>query len=228
MAAVLTGTPTAVTWASGSDPAGQSITIPADATAVYMLWTYYASGTGHGLASSTLNGNAPGQTFEYPMPGGYKVAAGVAAWYNPATGSQTLDVSWDASPSNGPTTIVAYVKDGDTTAWRDADALSTTESTAISVTLDTVSGDLVLKHDMRFSGSVPPANSSGWTSSQTQNNNSESARLAYISATGATQACPAEDEFYSVLVALSIPAGGAAATSLPLPRRMARMSSHFR
>lgn len=207
MAATLTGTPVAVVWASGSNPAGQSITIPADATAVYMFWTYYTSADGNGLSSVTLNSVSPDQTFEIPTAATDQGGTGVAVWYNPATGSRTLDPAWDASPTEGPVTIVAFVKDGDTTAWRDADADNQDGSTACSVTLTTVSGDLVLKFDQRYDTSNnPPALSSGWTNGATTDNNSEHARLSYISATGTTQACNSEDEAYSTVVAVSIPA----------------------
>lgn len=207
MAATLTGTPVAVVWASGSNPAGQSITIPADATAVYMFWTYYTSADGNGLSSVTLNSVSPDQTFEIPTAATDQGGTGVAVWYNPATGSQTLDPAWDASPTEGPVAIVAFVKDGDTTAWRDADADNQDGSTACSVTLTTVSGDLVLKFDQRYDTSNnPPSLSSGWTNGATTDNNSEHARLSYISATGTTQACNSEDEAYSTVVAVSIPA----------------------
>lgn len=209
MAAVLTGTPVAVTWAAGANPAGQSITIPSDATAVYMFWSFYTSADGNGLASVTLAGNAPAQTFEIPTAAVDQTGTGVAAWYNPATGSQTLDPAWDAAPEEGATCIVVFVKDGDTTAWRDADADNQDSTTACTVTLTTVSGDLVLKFDQRFSGTTPPSLSSGWTNGQTHNNNSESARLSYISATGTTQVCDSEDDNYSSVCAISIPAAAA-------------------
>lgn len=216
MAAVLTGTPVAVTWAAGADPAGQSVTIPADATAVYMFWAFFTSAAGNGLLSVTLAGNAPAQTFETPTAAVAQTATGVAAWYNPTTGSQTLDPAWDASPAEGSTCIVVFVKDGDTTAWRAAGADNQDGTTACSVTLTTVSGDLVLKFDQRFSGTTPPSLSTGWTNGQTHNNNSESARLSYISATGTTQVCNSEDANYSSVCAISIPAATAV---IPHPPR---------
>ena len=218
MAATLTGTPEVVTWASGSNPAGQSITIPGDATAVYMFWTWWRNATGEGLASVTLGGASPDETFELPTnvsPAFDAVATGVAAWYNPSTGTQTLDPAWDGTPADGPTTIVAYVTGGDTTGWRDADADHDTSSTAVTVTLTTVAGDLVIKYDQRYSASTPPNLSTGWSSGQTDSNNNESVRLSYISATGTTQVCNSENEEYSSIVAISIPtaAGGAATVS---------------
>lgn len=213
MAATLTGTPTAVAWAAGADPAGQSITIPSDATAVYMFWSFWNVGNGHGLLSATLAGNSPAQTHEYPTELSEQAGTGVAAWYNPATGSQTLDVAWDASPTEGSTCIVAFVKDGDTAAWRDADAQNTASTSANSVTLTTAAGDLVIKHDQKFDATAP-GTSAGWTSAQTQTNNQESARLSHISATGATQVCDSEDESFSSIVAIAIPA---AAGNIPKP-----------
>jgi hypothetical protein len=207
MAAVLTGTPTAVVWASGINPASQNITIPADATAVYMFWAFDGvDANGHGLASATLNSASPNQTFELPTQAGFYPGTGVAAWYNPSTGSQALDVAWDIAPVEGPVCIVAYVKDGDTSSWRDADADQDIDSNAVTVTLTTVAGDLVLKFDQRFDGSENPPSTagSGWTSAQTTGNVDEGARLAYISASGTTQACPSEDESYSSICAISI------------------------
>lgn len=206
MAAVLTGTPVAVAWAAGINPAGQSITIPADATAVYMFWSYAVGASGHGLSTVTLNGASPSQTFELASVSTYECATGVAVWYNPATGAQTLDPAWDIAPEEGPSTIVVFVKDGDTTAWRDADAAHATSTTAVTVTLTTVSDDLVIKFDQRYNGNTAgaPALSAGWTNGQTQTANVESSRASYISATATTQVCNSENEDYSSIVAVSI------------------------
>lgn len=215
MAAVFTGTPVEIIWAAGSNPAGQTVNIPADATAVYMFWTYWANANGSGLLSATLGGNAPSQTFEVTTSTSGNVATGVAVWYNPPTGNQTLDPAWDSAPGEGPTTFVAFVKDGDTTAWRDADAASGLASDAVSVTLTTASGDLVIKYDQRFDrGSGPPPLSTGWTNRGTGGNNSEVCRLSSISPAGTTQACDSEGEDYSSIVAVSIPPAGVAPKSL--------------
>lgn len=233
MPATLTGTPVAIVWAAGANPAGQSITIPSDATAVYMFWAFDGvDANGHGLASATLGGVSPSQTYEIPTAAGFYPATGVAAWYNPSTGSQTLDPEWDIAPVEGPVTIVAFVKGGDTTAWRDADADQDISSNAVSVTLTTVAGDLVLKLDQRFDANEnPPVLSSGWTNGQTTGNVDEGARLSYISATGTTQVCASENEDYSSIVAISIPefsGGGGGGVQLPpltLPPLMPAMGA---
>lgn len=206
MAAVLTGTPTAITWASGINPIAQDINIPADATAVYMFWAYWASSLGAGLSSVTLAGNSPSQSYELGVATG-KSATGVAAWYSPSTGTQSLDLAWDAAPEEGPVCIVAYVKDGNTSAWRDADADHNELANAVSVTLTTILGDLVIKFDMKYDAISTPSLSAGWTNGQTMELvPSEGCRLSYITATGVTQVCDSEDENYSSVCAISIPA----------------------
>lgn len=220
--AALIGTPVAIAWAAGANPAGQTVNVPAGTTAVYMFWTYFASANNQGLASVTLNGNAPAQTFEVPTntTAGGEPACGVAVWYNPVSGNQALDPAWDTTPGDGPNTIVVFVQNSDTTAWRDADGANGEAAAALSVTLDTVSGDLVLKWDSRFD-STAPALSGGWTNALPQANvNSYSSRASFIVASGATQVADAEGESYSGLVAVSIP--DAPATGITLAQRHMR------
>lgn len=224
MAAVLTGTPVAVAWGTSANPAGQSITIPADCTAVYMFWAFDGiDADGAGLSSATLNSASPSESHALATAAGYLPATGVCAWYNPATGSQTLDVAWTQAPVEGPVCIVAFVKDGSTTAWRDVDSAHASGTTAVSVTLTTVSGDLVIKFDQRYdAGGNAPVLTSGWTNGQTQTGQaSENARLSYISATTTTQACASENEDYSSIVAIAIgPSAGGGGGGTQPPRSM--------
>lgn len=205
--AQLTGTPVAISWGTGANPAGQSVTIPSDATAVYMFWSGWPGTNNSGLLSATLAGNNPDQTFELASTDiGSRASTGVAAWYNPPTGSQTLDPAWDTDfqAGGGPVCIVAFVLNGDTTTWRDADADADSSSTS-GVTLTTVATDLVIKFD-QTSLDTAPGLTSGWTNGQTQANvNSISARLSYIEAAGSTQACDSETTDFATIVAISIP-----------------------
>lgn len=201
MAAAITGTPVAITWAAGADPAGQSITIPADATAVYLFWAFWVSVDGAGLSTATLNGAAPAETTQKTVAGSAP-CTGCAAWYAPPTGTQTIDVAWTNAPAEGPVCVVVCVT-GSTAGWRNAGTDSNTTTNAVSVSLTSASGDLVLKFDQLFSASVP-ALSSGWTSQQTTTNNSEAARLSSITASGAATVCDAEGENYSSIAAISI------------------------
>jgi hypothetical protein len=200
MAATLTGTPVANTASGGS------VTIPADATAVYWFWTYYNSVAGNGLNTVTLNGVAPNELLEVATAATDQPATGVAAWYNPATGSRVISYTFDATTTEGPVSAIAFVKDGNTTAWRDADAANEQATNACSVTLTTVAVDLVIKFDQHFSAGTPPSLSAGWTNGVTGTNNNEACRLSYISAVGATQVCDSEDDEYSTVSAISIPA----------------------
>ena len=226
MAATVTGTPAAIAWQTATaNPTPQNVTVAADATAFYMFWSYYANASGHGLASATLGGVAADDTFEVPGTSSL-TATGVAVWYNPSTGTKSLDVSWDQAPVEGPTTTVICTKGGDTTAWRDADGDANTEANAVSVTLTTVAGDLVIKHDQLWNNdtfSTVPSLSAGWTNGVTfgQSPYVESARLSYIAATGATQVCDSENESYSTVVAISIPAAGGGGSTTILPQVMA-------
>lgn len=222
MAAIL-GTPVAIAWAAGANPAGQSVTIPSGTTACYMFWSYFPGNIGNGLASVTLAGNAPAQTFEVASLTN-EPACGVAAWYNPPSGSQTLDPAWDAAPSDGPNTIVVFVDDSDTTSWRDADGGNGEAAAAQTVTLTTVSGDLVIKWDSRFATTAPGL-SAGWTNAQTQVNVvNYSSRVSTIVATGTTQVADAENESYTGLIAISVP-DAAGAAGLDVPRNLCSLAA---
>ncbi len=233
MAAVLTGTPENVAFAAIAAPTGISVTVPADATAVYYFGSFY-SGNTVGLVSVTLGGVAADQIIDLDNTGsgaGFMGAVFCAAWYNRGTGAKTLTPVFGDDPDTGPVGTVAYVKDGDTTAWRDADTDHNSGSTAVTVTLTTVSGDLVLKYDRRGDATVPSL-SSGWTAGQTQTDqNGESARLSYISASGTSQVCDSEDESFNAVVAISIPAasggGGTINAATIIPQLNRRKTGRF-
>ena len=212
--AQLTGTPENVTWDGGTNPTGVSITIPSDATAVYMFWRYGTATAGSGLSTATLNAIAPDEAHEIPTDATFGSTTGVSIWYNPSTGSQTLDVAWDVAPAagEGPTTIVAYVRNGNTNAARDLDSDHNNTGTAVTVTLTTETSDLVLKFD---SADTAPGLTPGWISEQTQTIDGDSSRLSSIVALNITQICDSEDEDYSSIVAVSIGPIAAAATTRP-------------
>lgn len=221
MAAVLTGSPVAINWAAGSAPAAQNITIPADATAVYFFFEYYEGVNGFGINTVTLNGASPNQLSEIVNLGSpnFESCTGVAVWYNPPTGSRSLQVTWDTNPGEGPSCAVAFVKDGDTTAARDIEHGHGGGTTAVSFALTTAAGDLVLKFDRRYDGggSTPPSLSSGWTNGVTCINNSSSSRLSYKTAAGSSETINCEDENYSSATAISIPAFASPTATLSAP-----------
>jgi hypothetical protein len=212
---VLTGTPVAITWASGTNPAGQSITIPADCKAVVAFGSFYRNATANCVSTYTLAGAAADQSHQLGSVNGGETGTWAFIWYNPPTGAQTLDPAWTGTPVEGPTTIVAFVKDLDTTGWRDAKSAHATSTSAASVSLTTLANDLVLMFDQRYTGNSAgaPSTPAGFTSAQTATNNSEGARLSYKAATGASQTCASQATLdYSSVVAISLkpaPAGGA-------------------
>ena len=208
MAAVLTGTPVSVVWNTDQNPAPQDVTIPADATAVYMFWSYYSATSGYGLLSATLNSQNPNQTSEVAGTGG-GAGCGVAVWYNPSTGAQSLDVSWDAAPgTNMQACIVAFVKDGNTTAWTDVDSQRSDTSVA-TFTIDSAATSLVLL----FNGQegTSPAAPTGWTSKKTYTPGGIDQRLSQCDAPDASAtSVNGTGTNYETIVAVSIPpaAGG--------------------
>src|SRR5688572_21648352 len=115
----------------------------------------------------TLASAAASQQFGASGAPGTRTCGRVFVWYNPPTGTQALALTWPAAQAFGPCCVAVYVKDGDTSSWRDADAANAESTTAVTVTLTTAAGDLVLKYDQLVSGSVPSL-SSGWTNGQTQ------------------------------------------------------------
>lgn len=210
MVATVVGTQ-AITW-TGKDPTPTDAVIPATTTAVYMFWSYFDGNDGVGLLSATLGGvSLHADSFE--LAGGTPNNAnptGCAIWYSPSTGNQSLDVSYDGTPAEGPCTILAYVKDGDNTAGpRDTQTDHGVGGTAVSVTVTTVSGDLVLCFDRKYAGT--PGTIATFTSLLTMTNNNGGVRLSSKEATGTSVICPSQNEDYSSMCALSIPAGTAAA-----------------
>lgn len=214
MAAVL-GTPVAISWdALTATPTSQSVTVGTGASGFYMFYTWYAA-AGGGLLTATLNGAAPDQIFEIPAVATDNPCAGCAVWYDPPAGSQTLAVTWDAAPAEGPLTAVCSVEAGDNTAWRDADAAQVAGATPQTLTLTTVSGDLVLVFDQSYT--AVPANEAGYTSLLTVGPSlNEGGRLRSIVASGATQAATTQDTNYSSIVGVVIPNAAGSGPVIPV------------
>lgn len=210
------GTPVEITWAAGTTtPAAQSVTVPAGTTAAYIFGSSFGGGPGNALGTATLNSNSAAQIHEVVDESGFVPAMWCAAWYSPSTGSQNCQVTFDGIPGEGPSTIFVCVTDSDTTAWRDADAAND-GSVAQTITLTTVSGDLVLAYDVRNVSA--PSNESGWTSVLTALNNFHAGRLRSIVASGSSQSATTQDTDFSGIIAIAIPAGagGVAARNMML------------
>ncbi len=201
-------TPAAITWASGATPAAQRIVIPNQCTSLYMFWCFWLDADGHGLLSAMLNGKSPKRTSEIvTVATNDWPANGVAFWPRPPLGSQELSVVWDAAPAEGPCCMIAFLQDGDLAGWRDVGHDQNNHAIPVSTTIKSSPGDMVLKFDQRYAGTLSlPGTSEGWTSLQTLFNNADNTRLSRCNATGAGQTiCNSEDEYYSSITAISIP-----------------------
>ena len=211
MAAVITGTPTALNWGTSATPASQNVTVPADATAVYFFWSYFKSsgGDGAGLASVTMDGTVADAYYEFPVSStNSTTGTGVAAWYNRGTGTKAIQPVWDVAPEEGPSSCVAFVKDGNLTAWTAALGDAKTGTNVPTCSLTTVAGDLVLKFNQSYS-SVPGVTASWTDVLSVAANNGEAGRMTSISASGTSLTCDGAATYnYSTVVAVSIPAGG--------------------
>lgn len=221
MAAVVTGTAAGLTFEVGTaTPTAVNVTVPADATAAYVFWTYFGASGTDGVSAATLGGTAYSQKYDYNATSDY-YSTGVIAFYSPATGTKSLSITWATAPpdqeGSGPSVIIVYTKDGNTTAWRDADG--TSGATSASVTLTTESADLVLALDGHYD-IAGPGDASGWTTlaSFVQRNCGIKARN--ISASGASQVAASVSSSYPAITAIAIPAaGGAAASIVPILMR---------
>jgi hypothetical protein len=193
-----------------------NVTVPSGTVWAYLFYTVYSGSNGITMSSQTLGGNnASATVFSVAGSnvGSGRPGTGCRAWLNPTPGTNALDVAWNVAPGDGPTAFMVYVDDADTTApWRDADGNATGDATAISVTLDTSTTDLVIKWDSRFDAAAPSL-TAGWTSVGTQTGaNNYASRVSRITPAGATQVVAAEDESFSGCVGISVVDAGGAAT----------------
>jgi hypothetical protein len=206
----------AVNFGSTHNPAAVTVTVPSGTVWAYLFYNVYSGSNGITMSAQTLGGNNANAT-QFSVTGSNvgsgRPGVGARAWLNPTAGAQNLDVAWNVAPGDGPAAFMVYVDDADTAApWRDADGNATGDATAISVTIDTSTTDLVIKWDSRFDA-TPPSLTAGWTSVGTQTNeNNYSSRVSRITPAGATQVVAAEDESFSGCVGISIQDAGGAAT----------------
>lgn len=208
--AVVTGSEEVVFTLYSAAPSAVGITIPADTTAMYVFGAVIPSTDGHAFVEASFSLSIDGaydEFHEIPTDSNFRLAGCVAIWYNPTTGAQDLTVEMD-SADEGPGFHAIYVKDGNTTAARDIDSASNITAADASVTLTTVSGDLVLSFaaQVDYSSTPPAALGGSWTSVLTGGQEAE-ARTSSIVATGATQVCPTDAiNNIDLVVAVSIPA----------------------
>ena len=209
MAAIILGS-APLAWTTGTDnPGAIGVTIPVGTKLAVWFFAYFASAAGNASADATLDGASPILLHETLTAPTNRSATGLAIWRDPTPGSVNIDTAWDAVPTEGPTSAIAFIGGS---AWppRDWDSAANESGTANSVTLDTRIGDLVLMFDQHFNtGETIPSTPAGFTSLETIGALDEGARLSYRYADAVTQACTSQDPQYSTVAAVAISAGAA-------------------
>jgi hypothetical protein len=188
-----------------------SLTIPVDCTAMYLLWGYWEnSGNNNGVdeALTTLGGVVGDQHFK-ANDNVDREGGGISVWYNPSTGSVSLDITWEAAPQafGQASWMALYVKDGDLNAWRDVDGnIAPTQGSAVSATVTSEVTDLVLAFDGRYSDVTPPSLEAGWTDHGTVNpSGSNYQRARSITGSAVSTTANAQEPSNSSIQAVSIP-----------------------
>lgn len=207
--------PVVMNWGINTDPAGQSITIPSEANAVLFFWSYWRDSNGYGLGNVTLAGTTPDEMFELEGTQTF-TAIGMAIWYNPASGVQTLDPVWDGNPDAIPPSHVVFLKDA-IAGVRDVGGAQGDASGALSTTIDSEPTDLVIRFDVNENSM--PGTQTGWTSQKTSALSYYNSRVSIADAAGSpttTANSQGNEDFYTMLV-VSIPGGAVGVQTLSGP-----------
>ena len=149
-----------VTMQSGpADPTPVNIDIPVGTDAVYVFWSFYAVGAGHAIASATLNSVASDFDIDANNGSGYS-GHGVVVFFNPATGTKSLDLEWTVSPKSGEGPCVHCIyTEGYTQTAIAADADCNAGPSTLSV--DSVTSDTVIRCEAQYAST--PASETGYT-----------------------------------------------------------------
>lgn len=151
-----TGTASQVDGSGGNG--STSVTVPADATGAVAFWAHFDSNGSSTMATLTLGGNS--FTVRAQNAEGVPADAtgtGVATLTSlPGTGTQTFAWTWSAGGARheGGGIWVVWIKDMDASdVFRDADTNTQPNlTTQASVTIDSVTTDLVLGMGQEFDG----------------------------------------------------------------------------
>ena len=161
--ATRTGTASQVDGSAG--PGSTSVTVPADATACVAFWAQFdGTGANEGIGAITLGGNAFTVRSEInagPIPGSDKTGTGVATLTNlPGTGTQTFAWGWAGADarSEGGGIFLVWVKNVNLADLvRDAGTDSQEAGTTVSVTINSITTDLVLSLGQGFASAFSTA-----------------------------------------------------------------------
>lgn len=203
-----------VAFGTEANPSAQTITVPSDCTMLVVFGSAY----GGGFAISSLH--FAGALQEYwgrHDSGADSLLVWWAAVYDPATGSQQLDVEFVGTTSAGPLTTVVYLKGANRRSLRDHDARQNSVSGAFNngpATLYNDSTDVMLVYDVcEDAGEAPPGTPAGWTSLTTQGANDLASRTSWKQGTGpvptAVESVDGQDQTgRAAMAAVCIPQAG--------------------
>lgn len=190
---------------------------------VVVGWGQYAYEEISSIVSASLGGAPPDAIVEILDPHEDACATGFIVWFGRSAGIYELDIEWSV-PGSGYENMyesravcVAFVSGAN--AVRDSEAIpdGPEDSTPKSVTLGTAPGDLVLKMDFA-DNDTPPGLSAGWSTVDTGGGDS-CYRMSYITASGASTVCDAENEVWTSLAAVALYGAAPSGGNLPAIRR---------
>lgn len=222
MAASRTGTASQVNASAASG--STSVTVPADATACIAFWSHFNSLGASTLGTKTLGGNAFTTLSENACksPSADSTGVGVAILENlPGTGTQTFAWAWSDSDARdeGGEIVLVWIKDhnaGD--AVRDSDVSSNTGTgVTASITLTTITTDLVLGFGQSFTPTNPATSGTAFVSNQTVN--SEIYDATEVTAGAATTGISVTNGDYVTVAGVALKAGAGAPAASPTYHR---------
>jgi hypothetical protein len=211
------GAPVVITWAPGANPAAQTVSVPAGATAALLSWSYWNSGSVFGLASASFGGAAPDEAFERANAPGIGATSGFVLWRGITGGADAdVDVEFDAGADWGPCSTLVFLRNVDAAGFIDAAGAHTPATDPVSINLATAPGDLVVVMDSRYGediAEVPPTEA-GYTSLTTQYNPTQVARVRYLTATTTEVTAATQDPEASAVVGVVLRAAAAPGATL--------------
>ena len=180
-APTITGTPASITTlGTSTTPGAQSVTVPADATGVVVLFTGLNTSTALSL-SMTSNFAGTFDVFGNGSTTFNGVYVGLARVTS--TGSKTFTPSWNVTLNEGPCCSYAFVKDiPPSGAWYETVDLDQGNTGALSLSVTSATDSLVLFWN---TDDTTPSLPSGHTDQTNMTVNGDGARLSTVNSPGA-------------------------------------------
>lgn len=200
-----------------------TVTVPATADYAVALWTnYHGSSTDGGLSALTLGGTSffPVEVVVRAAAFGDHAGVGAAVLSNPSTGSPTLAWTWDTAITGGGHLFLIYVDDGaGPSEVLDAEADGDDDQLAFSLAPDSVTGGLVFAMSASFNGTTANIDETATLLSSDPIEDAGfnvEARVYDVDEGATTTPVTQDPSFFGGLVAISIQAGAATGSAVPI------------